>query len=102
VVLVYNALRPRTFSGNKSMNEILQYLKKHGERLDSEIALATGTSLAKVRLHLSELSDKREIMTCHSIRYEKGKKIEGIRCRLTGYIPPAAPGRKSKAQLQLS
>lgn len=101
-MLVYNALHSRTFSGNKPMNEILQYLKKHGERLDSEIALATGTSLAKVRLHLSELSDKREIMTCHSIRYEKGKKIEGIRCRLTGYIPPAAPGRKSKAQSQVS
>jgi transcription initiation factor IIE alpha subunit len=84
------------------MNEILQYLKKHGERLDSEIALATGTSLAIVRLFLTELYDKKEIMTCYSIRYEKGKKIEGIRCRVTGYIPPAAPGRKSKAQLQLS
>jgi transcription initiation factor IIE alpha subunit len=81
------------------MNEILQYLKKHGERMDSEIAVATGTSLAKVRLHLTELSEKREVMTCYSIRYEKGKKIEGIRCRLSGYIPPAAPGRKAKAQL---
>ena len=84
------------------MNEILQYLKTHGERLDSEIAIATGTSLAKVRLRLSELSEKKEIMTCYSIRFEKGKKIEGIRCRLTGYIPPAAPGRKSNAQLKLS
>jgi len=84
------------------MNEILQYLKKHGERLDAEIALATGTSLAKVRLHLSELSDKNEIMTCHSIRFEKGKKIEGIRCRLSGYTPPAAPGRKSKSQSQIT
>lgn len=93
---------PRTVSGNESMNEILQYLKKHGERLDAEIALATGTSLAKVRLQLTELSAKREIMTCYSIRYEKGKKIEGIRCRITGFIPPAAPGRKSKAQMQLS
>ena len=81
------------------MNEILQYLKKHGERFDSEIAAATGTSLAKVRVYLSELSDKREIMTCYSIRFEKGKKIEGTRCRISGYIPPAAPGRKSKSQL---
>ncbi len=84
------------------MNEILQYLKTHGEQLDSEIAAAMGTSLAKVRLRLAELSEKREIMTCHSIRFEKGKKIEGIRCRLTGFIPPAAPGRKSKSQLKLS
>lgn len=84
------------------MKEILQYLKTHGERLDKEIAVATGIPLDKVRLHLTELADKREVMACHSIRYEKGKKIEGIRCRLTGYIPPAAPGRKSKAQLTLS
>ena len=84
------------------MKEILLYLKKHGERLDSEIAEATCISLANVRLHLSELAAKGEIMACHSIKFEKGKKIEGISCRLAGYIPPAAPGRKSKAQLKLS
>lgn len=84
------------------MKEILQYLKKHGERLDAEIAEATGISLTNVRVHLSELAAQREIMTCHSIRFEKGKKVEGMRCRLSGYIPPAAPGRKSKAQLVLS
>lgn len=84
------------------MNEILQYLKKHGEQIDTDIAVATGISLANVRLHLSELAAKGEVMACHSIKFEKGKKIEGIRCRIAGYIPPAAPGRKSKAQLKLS
>jgi predicted ArsR family transcriptional regulator len=73
------------------MKEILQYLKKNGEQLDTEIAKAVGISLAKVRLHLSELAAKGEVMSCHSIRFEKGKKIEGIRCRLAGYIPPATP-----------
>ena len=84
------------------MEEILQYLKKHGDRLDKEIAEATGISLTNVRLHLSELAAKGEIMVCSSIRFEKGEKIEGIRCRLSGYIPPAAPGRESKAQVMLS
>jgi transcription initiation factor IIE alpha subunit len=84
------------------MKEILQYLKTHGERLDTEIAEATGISLTKVRLLLSELAAKGEIMSCHSIRFDKGKKIEGLKCRLAGYIPPAAPGRKSKSQLKLS
>jgi len=84
------------------MNEILQYLKTHGERLDSEIAEAAGISLAKVRLHLSELTARGEVMSCHSTRFEKGKKIEGIKCRVAGYIPKAAPGRKSKVQLKLS
>jgi len=84
------------------MKEILQYLKKNGERLDTEIADAISISLANVRLHLSELSANGEIMTCHSIRFEKGKQIEGIRCRLAGFTPPAAPGRKPKSQLKLS
>lgn len=84
------------------MEEILQYLKKHGDRLDKEIAAGTGISLANVRLHLTELSAKGEIMVCRSIRFEKGKEVEGIRCRLAGYIPPAAPGRKPKSQLKLS
>ena len=87
-----------THSENTPLKEILQYLSKHGERRDTEIAVATGISHSKVRLYLSELASKGEIMTCLSIRFEKGKKIEGISCRLTGFIPPASPGRKSKAQ----
>lgn len=86
----------------KHMNEILQYLKTHGERLDAEIAEAIGMSLAKVRIQLSELAAKGEIMSYQSTRFENGKKIEGIRCRVAGFIPPAAPGRKSKVQLKLS
>jgi hypothetical protein len=84
------------------MNAILKYLKTHGEQLDTDIADAVGISLASVRQQLSELAAKGEVMACLSIRYEKGKKLEGIKCRLAGYIPPAAPGRKSKSQLKLS
>jgi predicted ArsR family transcriptional regulator len=85
-----------------SMKEILQYLKINGERLDAEIAHAVGMSLANVRKHLIELAAKGEIMSYQSTKFENGKKIEGIRCRLAGFIPPAAPGRKSKVQLKLS
>lgn len=84
------------------MKEILQYLKKHGEQLDMDIAVATGIPLANVHLHLSELAAKGEILACYSIRFEKDRKVEGISCRLVGYIPPAAPGRKSRPQLNLS
>jgi DNA-binding IclR family transcriptional regulator len=79
------------------MNEILQYLKKHGEKLDAEIAEATKLSLSKTRIYLAELSAKGEIMTYQSTRFQEGEKIVGIRCRLSGITPPAAPGRKSKA-----
>jgi DNA-binding IclR family transcriptional regulator len=84
------------------MNNILQYLKTNGEQLDTDIADATGLTLAKVRLQLAELASRGEIMVCHSTKYDKGKKVEGISCRLAGFIPPAAPGRKSKSQLKLS
>ena len=84
------------------MNEILHYLKTHGERLDAEIAEAVGLSLAKVRIQLSELAARGEVMSYQSTKFENGKKIEGIRCRLAGFTPPAAPGRKSKVQLKLS
>jgi len=84
------------------MKEILQYLKTHGEQMDTAIAKATGITLENVRLHLTELAAKREIMSCYSTRYEKGKKIEGIRCRLTGFTPPAKPGAKPKVQIVLS
>jgi hypothetical protein len=30
--------------------------------------------------------------------YIKGKKSEGMLCRIAGYIPAASPGRKSKAR----
>ena len=66
------------------MNEILQYLKKHGEKLDIEIAVATGISLTNVRLQLSELATKGEIMTCQLTRYEQDKTVEGISCRIAG------------------
>jgi DeoR/GlpR family transcriptional regulator of sugar metabolism len=84
------------------MEDILQYLKTHGERFDTEIAEATGITLANVRLQLAELAAKGEVMACYSTKFVKGKKIEGISCRVAGYIPPASPGRKSKAQLKLS
>jgi predicted ArsR family transcriptional regulator len=79
------------------MDQILEYLKEHGERLDAEIAEAAGLSLSKTRLHLAELAAKGKVMAYYSTRFEDGQKTEGIRCRLSGFTPPAAPGRKSKA-----
>lgn len=76
---------------------VLQYLKKHGQQLDSEIAAATGIPLRQVRISLSDLSARGEISRCTVTRYNDGKPVEGILCRVSGYIPPAAPGRKPGA-----
>jgi len=80
------------------MNEILQYMMTHGERLDKEIAAATGISLAAVRLQLAELTASHEIVACQSIRFHNGKKSEGTIYRIAGYTPPASPGRKPKVR----
>ena len=88
--------------GNETMKEILQYLIKHGERLDTDIAEATGISLATVRLQLAELVAKCEVVACHSIRFKNDKKIEGTIYRIAGYTPPASPGRKSSSRTGLA
>ena len=79
------------------MQEILQHLKKTGEQLDTEIAAATGLSLENVRLGVTDLSARGAVMMCRSIRYKDGKEIDAMLCRISGYIPPAAPGRKPKS-----
>lgn len=83
------------------MNEILQYLKKHGECSDKEIAEASGIPLATVHQHLTELVAKSEIMTCHATRFEDGKKAEIMICRLVGHGPVIKPGKKAKPQLEM-
>lgn len=80
------------------MNGVLECLKSHGEQLDWEIAASTGMSLNSVRQAVSQLSANGDVIVCRSIRYSNGKEIEALLCRVSGYIPPAAPGRKPKPQ----
>lgn len=77
---------------------ILQYLKKHGQLVDWEIAEAMGIPLPKVRTSLSDLSERGEISRCSVTRFADGKPIEGMLCRAAGTIPAKAPGRKPGAQ----
>jgi len=74
--------------------DILHCLKKHGERLDSEIAKEMGMPLATVRQRLAGLAAAGEVITCSLTRFENGNRIEGLLCRVPGYVPPRAPGRK--------
>ena len=78
------------------MTPILQCLKKHGQRLDSEIAKETGLPLATVRQGLAALRASGDVVTCDLTRFEDGKPIKSWVCRISGYTPPPAPGRKAK------
>lgn len=76
------------------MQTILTYMKARGEQLDADIAAATCIPLEDVRLHLSELSARGDVILCRTTRFNKGQKSEGMLCRIAGFIPVASPGRK--------
>jgi hypothetical protein len=76
--------------------EILQCLKKHGERLDSQIAAETGLPLETVREHVAGLAASGGVIMCNVTRFDNGNRTDALLYRVSGYIPPAAPGRKAK------
>ena len=78
------------------MTETLQCLKKHGQRLDLEIAKEMRVPLATVRKDLAALAESREAIVCTTIQFENGRPFEAWQGRVSGFIPPAAPGRKPK------
>ena len=79
------------------MHEVLECLKKYGQRLDLEIAEETRIPLATVRGRLAALRASGEVVMCKLTRYEGERTIEAWECRVSGYAPKPAPGRKAKA-----
>ena len=79
------------------MIETMKCLKKYGQRLDLEIAKETGLPLASVRQQIASLAATGAVVTCSLTRFENGKQIDAWQCRVSGYVPPLAPGRKPKA-----
>ncbi len=79
------------------MIETLKCLKKYGQRLDLEIAKEMGVPIAVVRQRVAELAATGAVITCSLTRFENGKQIDALQCRVSGYVPPVAPGRKAKA-----
>ena len=85
--------------------DILSYLKKSGQRLDTEIAKEMNLPLATVREQVLELGEAREIMLCWLTRFSGGKPVEGWLCRVSGYSPsgrPRAQGQGAGARLTFS
>jgi predicted ArsR family transcriptional regulator len=80
------------------MTETLEYLKKHGQRLDLEIAREMRVPLATVRQHLTALAASREAIVCKTIQFDRGRQFEAWQGRISGFVPPAAPGRKPKSK----
>ena len=51
---------------------ILQYMKKHGQKLDREIAKDTGIELPQVRLAITKLQSTKAVFSCNVINFENG------------------------------
>jgi hypothetical protein len=77
---------------------ILLFLRTNGEQLDAEIAKALHISKPQVLTHISELSAAGDVICCQVTRFNGGKKIEGVSCRLSAYVPPKATGPKPGAK----
>ena len=75
--------------------DVLQCLKKYGQRLDIELAQEMGLPLDAVRSQLVELAKAGDVITCQLTRYDKGRPTESWQCRVSGYHPPKAPGRRT-------
>ena len=78
------------------MTEVLKCLQKYGQRLDLEIAQEMGMPVAKVRQQLTDLAAKGAVIMCSLTRFDKGERLDAWQCRVSGYVPPLAPGRRAK------
>ena len=52
--------------------------------------------LATVRKRLAELSAAGDVVTCQLTRYGGSKTIAAWQCRVSGYVPALALGRRPK------
>ncbi len=83
-------------TGLNALTDILKSLKKHGERLDSQLASDTGMPVEMVREQVIGLAARGDVIACKLTRFDNGTPIDAWLYRVSGYIPPAAPGRKAR------
>ena len=74
--------------------EIIECLKKHGQRLDSEIAEETGIAIASVRERRAVMASTGAVIACKVTRFDRGTASDACLYRMAGYSPPRSAGRK--------
>ena len=81
----------------EELERIITLLKMGGEQFDADIAKSLRLPLDTVRRNIEYLSANGDVMTCQVVRFQDGNKIEGLSCRMAGFIPPRTAGRKPGA-----
>ncbi len=79
------------------MKKILDYLQKHSERSDEDIAHGTGLSRLNIRQHLSKLIADGHVVTYQATRFMEGRKTAVTICRLVGRGSIAMPDKKANS-----
>src|SRR5437867_10966091 len=93
-------LNYRSFFKDMRVTEVLECLKKYGQRLDLEIAKEMGMPLATVRQRLTGLAATGRVTRCNLTRFEGGRGIDAWQARAWGLVPPRAPGRSTRRTRQ--
>jgi hypothetical protein len=78
-------------------NQVINYLKKHRQGLDRDIAHDTGMTLFQIQKSIAELIENKLVSSCAVISFVDGVPVKGIFCRILGHVPHFAPCRKSNA-----
>ena len=76
------------------IDDLFDYVKRHGQIVDRQIAKELGLSLDEVRSLVHQLQVKNKLYTCDIINFEDGVEVKGLLCRVSCFSPKASPGRK--------
>lgn len=76
------------------IDDLFDYVKRHGQVVDSQIAKELGLSLEEVRALVHELQTRNKLYTCDIINFENGVEVKGLLCRVSCFMPKGSPGRK--------
>jgi DNA-binding Lrp family transcriptional regulator len=80
------------------IDELFDYVKKHGPTVDRHLAKQLGLSLEEVRALIYQLQVDNKLYTCDIINFEDGVEMKGLLCRVSCFTPKASPGRKPGAK----
>ncbi len=76
--------------------QILDYLKVHGDSLDSDISSFLRVPQSHVSEHISELCTSGDLICCKVTRYTEGKPTESVACRLRRALPSFGTAPKTR------
>ena len=87
------------FAGSTRLNSYNRQLA----RVAANMARAAGAEVSHIELadfdiplYNADLEAKGDVIACNLIRFNNGERTDAWLYRVSGYIPPAAPGRKAR------